>query len=120
MKGVLRVVVGLVIAAVVWQVAIRLSGEYDPSSGPMTCAQLAGEAVELSEGEPTELLKVRALDVDLDQQESGWDAPTGAGETVVLRCTGRGVWSDGSKQNVRLELTVDADEDYFVSYQQTR
>jgi hypothetical protein len=120
MKGVFRLVVGLVIAGIVWQVLMRLTGADVAASGPMTCDQLATEAVELSEDEPVELLKVRALDVDLDQQTSGWDAPTGADETVVLRCTGRGVWSDGSKQGVRLELSVDADEDYFVSYQQTR
>lgn len=85
----------------------------------MTCEQLADEAVRISEDQEVSLLKVRALEVSLDKQETGWDEPTGAEEVTVLRCNGVGVWSDGSNDNVRVMLKVDADADAFVYYEAT-
>lgn len=85
----------------------------------MTCNDLAAEAVAISDDQGVQLLKVRKPEAELDKQETGWNEPTGADEVTVLRCLGAGVWSDGTDTNVRLELSVDADGDAFVSYEPT-
>jgi hypothetical protein len=87
-------------------------------SDTMTCEELADEAVRISEEQDVKLLKVRAPEVSLDKQETGWDKPTGTSEVTVLRCNGQGVWSDGTNSGVQLSLKVDADDDAFVYYQQ--
>lgn len=114
------IVAGVVVATVGLSSCSGLEEEAGaPDDGPTTCEDLAADAVRISEDQDVQLLKVRGLKVDLDKQESGWDTPTGTDEVVVMRCTGRGVWSDGSDSNVRVELRVDADDDAFVYYKET-
>jgi hypothetical protein len=91
----------------------------DVQSDPITCDGLQDEAVRISENEAVQLLKVRTMKVDLDKQATGWETPKGADEVVILRCIGQGVWSDGGSDNVRLELRVDADDEFFIYYQAT-
>lgn len=80
------------------------------------CADLAQESVAISqESGDVELLKVRDFSVAEDNR-TGFTKPS-SGESLVLACTGTGVWSDGGPAStVRLELTVDSDGDSFVSY----
>ena len=88
------------------------------SAEDVTCADLASEAVALSEDEGVRLLKVREPEIELDQR-STYQRPSGTEETAILRCLGTGVWSDGTTSNVRLTLKVDADGDAFIGYAET-
>lgn len=94
------------------------AGSADPSAQDITCADLAEEAVSLSEDQDVQLLKVREPEIELDQRLT-YKRPTGTGETAILRCLGAGVWSDGTTSSVRLTLKVDADGDAFIGYEQT-
>lgn len=114
-RGILTL--ALAIAALTACSASDDGGEVEAGDDSMTCEQLADEAVRISEDQDVKLLKVRALEVSLDKQETGWDEPTGTDEVTVLRCNGQGVWSDGSKDDVRIMLKVDADADAFVFYE---
>ena len=40
----------------------------------------------------------------------------GAGESLLLGCEGPGVWSDGTKSDVRLRATIDSEEQEWVFY----
>lgn len=82
----------------------------------MTCQQLAAEAAAVSAGDPIELLKVRELQEEF-RRRFNYDPPEGADETLLLSCTGTGVWSDGQRTPVEVRLTVDADGDRFVWYE---
>ena len=83
-----------------------------------TCADLADEAVSISEGQDVELVKVRSPKIVKDHRDDV-TVPKGDGDALVLSCRGTGVWSDGGPTSqVKLELTVDADKELFVRYQE--
>jgi hypothetical protein len=84
----------------------------------ITCADLADEAVRISEEQqpPVLLLKVREP-TTVDDNTRTYEVPTGSESVLVLSCVGTGVWSDGTSDDVRLRLTVDADAEAFVYYE---
>jgi hypothetical protein len=88
------------------------------SATTTTCDDLASEAVRISEEQEAvvKLLKVRQPDVVEDNRET-YEVPSGGDDVLVLSCKGVGVWSDATKSDVQLELTVDSDGDEFVSYE---
>lgn len=82
------------------------------------CAELATEAVAISAADQSgsvKLLKVRAPEIVKDRRDS-FATPSGAGESLVLSCEGRGVWSDGGKYRVRYRVSVDSDGEAWVFY----
>ena len=85
----------------------------------MDCNTLADDAVRISSEQESlvELLKVRSPTVVTNNVDS-YKLPSGTGESLVLKCEGMGVWSDGSKVGVILKATIDADGDTWVEYQQ--
>lgn len=78
------------------------------------CSDLADRSVEISVGQPVELLEVHDLRMAEDNRLNF--RPPATGEALVLACTGRGVWSDTTTTFVRLEATVDSDGDLFIEY----
>lgn len=82
-----------------------------------TCQDLADQAVEISKDQDTTLLKVRKLKVKADHS-SDYKKPTGDKESLVLSCTGTGVWSSGATTPVLLQYTVDSDGQGFFSYKE--
>lgn len=83
-----------------------------------TCEELAADAVRIS-GEDTgfgvELLKVREPRIVEDNRDS-YGIPTGSDEELILACRGGGVWDNSSTDDVRIELTVDADGESWVAF----
>jgi hypothetical protein len=90
----------------------------DQGAAAMDCDILADDAVRISNEQESmvELLKVRSPTVVTDNTDS-YTLPTGTGESLILKCEGMGVWSDGSNDKVRLKATIDADGETWVSYQ---
>jgi hypothetical protein len=85
-----------------------------------TCDELADEAVRISSesNDSSKLLKVREPAVVSDNRDT-YKKPTGTGEALVLSCSGTGVWSDGGDNSkVVLKLTVDADGESYVAYEE--
>jgi hypothetical protein len=88
-----------------------------PTIENYTCADLAEDAVELGENPAgVALLKVRSPEMTEDNR-TDYTLPTGTGETVLLQCKGAGVFNNGMTNRVKLEATVDADEDIFVGWE---
>lgn len=93
----------------------------DTSSGSLnqaTCDDLADEAVRISAedaGLGAKLLKVREARTVEDNRDT-YQTPTGSDEALVLACRGEGAWSDGSKIDVRIELSVDSDGESWVFF----
>lgn len=86
-----------------------------------TCEEVAESAVKIS-GESNadvKLIKVRATKVKTDNRKTVVKPTSGAGDALVLACTGTGVWSDTSTTPVLIKMTVDADGELFVSYEET-
>lgn len=81
-----------------------------------SCTDLAEEAAGLESDTGVSLLKVRDPQVTQDNR-ADYTAPTGADEVVLLQCKGTGVFSNGMTNRVKIEATIDADEDMFVSWQ---
>lgn len=87
--------------------------------GAMTCDVAAEEAVFISANSgdlTTKLLKVREP-VVVEDHRANYQRPSGADDVLLIACEGAGVWEDGSTSPVRVEVTVDADEDVFVYYE---
>lgn len=80
------------------------------------CDDLAQDAVRASEGKTIELLKVRSPRMLVDNRTT-YSEPTGTGESLILKCEGMGVWSDGSNSSVVIKSTIDADGDTWTQYQ---
>lgn len=88
----------------------------DTVNDEYTCEDLAEEAAALGESSTgVSLLKVRQPEMVTDNR-ADYQVPTGSGETLVLECRGAGVFSNNAKSDVKLKATVDADEDYWVSW----
>jgi hypothetical protein len=93
--------------------------EVASSTTSLDCDQLADEAVRISEeqtgGLQLQLLKVRNPQVVTDNRDT-YDVPAGNSESLILKCQGMGVWSDGSNSEVMVKATVDSDGDEWVRY----
>jgi len=87
--------------------------------GAMTCDAAAEEAVTISANSgdlTTKLLKVREPAV-VEDNRADLQQPSGTGDVLVMACEGVGVWEDGSNDRVRIEVSLDADQDVFVFYE---
>lgn len=82
-----------------------------------TCDDLAEQAVEISEGNDVELIKVRSPEVVEDNRLT-YEEPNDDSSVVVFSCSGTGVWSNNEEQSVLVKATVDSDGDFFVGYEQ--
>lgn len=83
----------------------------------VTCQVIAERAVEISQGEKPELVKVHKPKVKVDHTTT-YKKPTGDKAALVMSCSGTAVWSSGATSPVLLRYTVDADGDTFVSYKE--
>lgn len=96
---------------------VSSSGLFSPASlSSYDCEDLAEEAMSLSEGEFSQLLDVRQPHIVEDHRED-YELPTGTDESLVIECEGLGVWSHGTNSPVSLRLTVDADGQAWIRYQ---
>lgn len=86
-----------------------------------TCEDIAEDSVRISgeSNSDVKLIKVRAIKVKTDNRKTVVKPTSGGGDSLVLACTGTGVWSDASTTPVLLKMTVDADGELFVSYEET-
>lgn len=114
---------GLVAAAIALAVAVStLPDDGSTPSFDFTdvdieygCDDLAEEAIEISKGEDVELLKVRSPRVVQDNRD-GYRLPAGNGESLILSCSGQGVFDTGGSLRVLLKWTVDSDGDEWVQW----
>lgn len=115
-----RIIGGLLAVAMLTGCSAIEEAASGPSVETYTCADLAKEAADIGENAlGVSLLKVRAPEITKDHR-TDYTVPTGAEDVVVLQCKGTGVFSSGETGNVKLEMTVDADEDMFVSWEPIR
>jgi hypothetical protein len=84
----------------------------------ITCDELADEAVRISEedtGFGVKLLKVHTPQLVEDNRDD-YEIPTGANRERIMACRGGGSWADGDTVDVRVELSVDADDEQWVFF----
>lgn len=97
-----------------------MAGGLGTLSSPITCPQLASEAVRISAennrgtGYPL-LLRVESPTVVSDSQSTA--KPPASGELVILRCTGTGYFSSTQTAMVDLMLSLDSDAKQWVAYE---
>ncbi|WP_164983913.1 hypothetical protein [Cellulomonas endophytica] len=131
--GIVTGVVGALVAAAMWIALVALGSAVEDgaledlsvdlgtslAASSYDCGSLGTEAVSVSEQVAVDqplLLSVTDA-VVVEDHRSDFVTPT-EGETLVLACSGTASWSDGSESGVTTELTVDAEGELFVAYQQ--